>query len=31
MLDELDLTDDEYKDEFAYLVKTLVVAERRSY
>ena len=31
MLDELDLDDDEYKDEFAYLVKTLVVNERRSY
>ncbi len=31
MLEELDITDDEYKEEFEYLVQTLILSERRSY
>ncbi len=31
MLEELDITDDEYKEEFEYLVQTLIVSQKRSY
>ena len=31
MLEELDIKDDEYKEEFGYLVQTLIVAQKRSY
>ena len=31
MLEELDITDDEYKEEFEYLVQTLILSEKRSY
>jgi len=31
MLDEVDIDDDEYKEEFVYLVQTLIEQERRSY